>query len=101
MSRFRNARSYFCSQFVIDTVRAAGVLGFETNLLNPTCYTPMMLAESRGILWFKGYVADGYDVVDPRAPVIAGTIYARNSTLRASWGNRPSSAPIPDEYVDT
>lgn len=86
--RSGHSRSYFCSQFVIDTVRTAGVLGFETNLLNPACYTPMMLAESHGILWFKGYVADGYDVLDPRDPVIAGTIYARNPTLRASWGHQ-------------
>lgn len=87
--RSGNPRSYFCSQFVIDTVRAAGVPGFETNLLNPRCYTPMMLAESRGILWFKGYVADGYGVLDPRDPVIAGTIYARNPTSRATWSNLP------------
>jgi hypothetical protein len=87
--RSGNPRSYFCSQFVIDTIRAAGVLGFETNLLNPKCYTPMMLAESRGILGFIGYVADGYGVLDPRDPVIAGTIYAHNPTLRASWGNQP------------
>ncbi|VBI73274.1 Orthopoxvirus protein of uncharacterised function (DUF830) [Burkholderia pseudomallei] len=89
MIRSDSPRSYFCSQFVIDTIRAAGVCGFETNLLKPTCYTPTMLAESFGILRFKGYVADGYDILDPRDPVIAGTIYASNPKLRASWGNRP------------
>lgn len=88
MTRPGGPRSYFCSQFVIDTIRAAGVLGFETNLLRPTCYTPMMLAESPGILRFKGYIADGYDVLDPRDPVIAGTVYASNPTLRASWSTQ-------------
>lgn len=89
MTRPGSPRSYFCSQFVIETIRAAGVLGFDTNLLKPTCYTPMMLAESHGIFGFKGYVAEGYDVLDPCDPVIAGTVYASNLKLRAAWGSRP------------
>ncbi|WP_139901317.1 C40 family peptidase [Burkholderia pseudomallei] len=89
MARPASPRSYFCSQFVIDTIRAAGVLGFDTNLLKPTCYTPMMLAESHGIFGFKGYVAEGYDVLDSRDPVIAGTVYASNPKLRAAWGGCP------------
>ncbi|WP_141668063.1 MULTISPECIES: hypothetical protein [unclassified Burkholderia] len=77
---------YFCSQFVIDTIRAAGVRGFETNFLKSTCYTPMMLAESPGLLRFVGFVAEDYMLLDPRDPVIAGTVYARHPHLRAKWG---------------
>ncbi|VBR77891.1 Uncharacterised protein [Burkholderia pseudomallei] len=57
---------------------------FESHVLKPTWYTPMMLAESLGILRFKGYVADGYDVLDPRDSVITGTVYAHRPALRAS-----------------
>ncbi|CAJ9215307.1 Orthopoxvirus protein of uncharacterised function (DUF830) [Burkholderia pseudomallei] len=78
-------RNYFCSQFVIDAIGAAGVRGFETNFLKSACYTPMMLAESPGLLRFIGFVAEGYEVLDPRDPVIAGTIYARHPHLRAKW----------------
>ncbi|MFG6892055.1 hypothetical protein ACGYTX_08200 [Burkholderia pseudomallei] len=78
-------RHYFCSQFVIDTIRAAGVRGFETNFLRSTCYTPMMLAESPGLLRFVGFVAEGYEELDPRDPVIAGTVYARHPHRRAKW----------------
>lgn len=78
-------RTYFCSQFVIDTIRAAGVRGFETNFLKSTCYTPMMLAESPWLLRFIGFVAEGYEVLDPRDPIIAGTVYARHPYLRANW----------------
>jgi len=84
-----NYQRYFCSQFVIDTLQAAGVPGYETNFLMSTCYTPMMLAESSGLLRFKGFVAEGYQVLDSRDPVIAGTVYARSPSLRASWGSRP------------
>ncbi len=89
MTRPDSPRSYFCSQFVIETIKAAGVLGFDTNLLKPACYTPMMLAESHGIFGSKGYVAEGYDVLDPCDPVIAGTVCASNLKLRAAWGSRP------------
>ncbi|KGX70137.1 hypothetical protein Y026_916 [Burkholderia pseudomallei TSV28] len=82
-------RRYFCSQFVIDTIRSSGVPGFETNFLKSSCYTPMMLAESPGLLRFIGFVAERYEVLDPRDPVIAGTVYARHPHLRAKWA-KPS-----------
>jgi hypothetical protein len=55
-SRDELRKNIFGPQLLIDAIRTMGVCGYETNFLKSVSYTSVILAETSGLLRFKGFL---------------------------------------------
>lgn len=65
--------NYFCSEFVLDCLKASKIPGFESAYYDSSKWSPMMLAEENGLFKFHGYIVPrGYLDVSLNDPILSG-----------------------------
>ncbi len=66
-------RGTICSTFVMEILRGAGIPGIDDDYFSPESWTPIAIAEARGVFTLVGYVVrNGYSDISQFDPNLGG-----------------------------